>query len=343
MGRPCVLIIDDSKFVRTTFRRILQPEFDVREETDGEAGWRAVEADPSVALVLCDISMPRLDGFGVLGRIRGAKDERIRHLPVIIISGDEDESTRKRARDSGANDFISKMADSTEVLSRMDNLLRLVRAKADASESRTAAVQSATHDPLTGTFTLHYLLTEGRKHYAHALRHGQSLSVVSFRIDGLREVVGLGGKEAGEQLLARIAKAVLKVLRAEDSMGRAAADSFTVIMAGTTAEQARTFARRLYEQLGGAQIKASIGIASLGTDAAASVEELMRLASTRMAQTGPRPAAQTGPAPAPALPPEIERALNVLERMPAGGASGVATEVMRRMLAAVSAMRNRPK
>lgn len=341
MGRPCVLIIDDSKFVRTTFRRILQSDFEVREETDGEAGWRAIETDPSVALVLCDISMPRLDGFGVLGRIRGAKEERIQHLPVIIISGDEDESTRKRARDSGANDFISKMADATEVLSRMDNLMRLVRAKADASESRKAVAQSATHDPATGTLTLHYLLTEGRKRYAHALRHGQPLSVINFRIDSLREVAGAGGKEAGEQLLARIAKAVLRVLRVEDSMGRAAADSFTVIMAGTTAGQAAAFTRRLQEQLGGAQIKASIGIASLGTDAAASVEELMRLASNRMTQAGARPAAQTGPAPASTLPPEVERALQVLERAPAGGTA--ATEVMRRMIAIVSAMRNRPK
>lgn len=343
MGRPCVLIIDDSKFVRTTFRRILQSDFEVREEADGEAGWNAVSTDPSVALVLCDITMPRLDGFGVLARIRGAKEERLRHLPVIIISGDEDEATRKRARDSGANDFISKMADATEVLSRMDNLLRLVRAKADASESREAVAQSATHDPATGTLTLHYLLTEGRKRYAHALRHGQPLSVIHFRIDSLRDVAGRGGKEAGEQLLARIAKAVLRVLRAEDSMGRAAADSFTVIMAGTTAGQAAVFARRLQEQLGGAQIKASIGIASLGTDAAASVEELMRLASERMAQAGAKPAAQSAPAPAPALPPELERALHLLERISAGSSGAAAQEILRRMIAIVNAMRNRPK
>jgi len=42
--------------------------------------------------------MPRLDGFGVLGLVRNSRDERIRNLPVIVISGDEDETTRKQLR-----------------------------------------------------------------------------------------------------------------------------------------------------------------------------------------------------------------------------------------------------
>ena len=55
-GRPRVLVIDDSKFVRTTFRRILESSMDVREEADGEAGWQAVESDPSIVMVFSDIS-----------------------------------------------------------------------------------------------------------------------------------------------------------------------------------------------------------------------------------------------------------------------------------------------
>lgn len=132
-GRPRVLVIDDSKFVRTTFRRILESSMDVREEVDGDAGWRAIAGDAAIQLVFCDISMPNMDGFGVLRHVRGAADERIRQLPVIVISGDEDEATRRRVREAGATDFISKSADATEVLSRIDNQLRLLRAKEDAN------------------------------------------------------------------------------------------------------------------------------------------------------------------------------------------------------------------
>jgi diguanylate cyclase (GGDEF)-like protein len=313
---------------------------DVREEADGEAGWQAIESDASIQLVFCDISMPNMDGFGVLRHVRGAPEERIRQLPVVVISGDEDEATRRRVRECGATDFISKNADATEVLSRIDNQLRLLRAKDDAKESRKAAAQSGTHDPLTGAFSLHYLLTEGRKQYAYARRHGTPLAVVSFRIDSHRQIVGKEGREVADQVLANIARAIQGVLRAEDALGRSGDDAFTVMLGGTSGQQAAAFARRLRDQLVGAKIdfqgrtlriQASIGVAALGADTAASMEELMRLASSRLTQA--EPAAPRAPAPAPArgLPPDVERALQVLEGIPAERMGETALEVLRRL------------
>jgi diguanylate cyclase (GGDEF)-like protein len=340
-GRHRVLIIDDSKFVRTTFRRILESSLEVREEADGEAGWQAIATDPAVQLVFCDITMPRLDGFGVLGLIRGSNDERIRQLPVIVISGDEDADTRRRVRDCGATDFISKNADATEVLSRIDTQLRLIRAHDDARESRRVVAQNATLDPVTGAFSLHYLLTEGRKQYAYAQRHGGPLSVVTFRIDSHRPIAAKEGREIADQLLAKIARAIQGVLRTEDSMGRSAEDSFTVILGGTSAAQAGAFARRLREQLVNARIKfqgrtlsiqASIGLAALDADAAASVEDLMRLASKRLTQPGADAAPRAaGPGPVRGLPPDVERALQALERIPGDRMGEAAVEVLRRL------------
>ncbi len=341
IARPSVVIIDDSKFVRTTFNRILKPSLEVREEVDGEAGWNRISTDPSVVLVLCDISMPGMDGFGVLALVRGSRDGRIRHLPVIIISGDEDEATRKRARDCGANDFIAKTADATEVLSRIDNQLRLVRASEEASENRKALAQTATHDPLTGAFTLHYILTEGRKKYAYARRHGGPLSVISFRIVTHRQVADKAGKDVADQLLARIAKAIQGALRAEDSMGRAAEDTFTVISGGTSAQQAAAFARRLHDQFGNAQInfhghaleiQMSIGLAALGVDSAESVEDLMRIASSRLTLAVSKAAEHTAARETPGLPAEIERALLALEQTSVERLGEAANEVLKRLL-----------
>jgi two-component system cell cycle response regulator len=339
-GRPRVLVIDDSKFVRTTFRRILESSMEVREEADGEAGWQAIASDASIQLVFCDISMPSMDGFGVLRHVRGSSDERVRQLPVIVISGDEDEATRRRVRECGATDFISKSADGTEVLSRIDNQLRLLRAREDAKESRKAAAQTGTHDPLTGAFSLHYLLTEGRKQYAYARRHASPLAVVTFRIDSHRQVAAKEGKEVAGPLLTKIAKAIQGVLRAEDALGRSGEDAFTVILGGTSGQQAAAFARRLRDQLVSAKIEfqgrtlriqASIGVAALDADAAASIEELMRLASSRLTQA--EPAAPRAPAAAPPrrLSPEVERALQVLEAIPAERRGEAAVEVLRRL------------
>lgn len=336
-GRARVLVIDDSKFVRTTFRRVLESSMEVREEADGEAGWQAIAGDAAIQLVFCDIAMPSMDGFGVLRHVRGSADERIRQLPVIIISGDEDEATRRRVRECGATDFISKSAEATEVLSRIDSQLRLLRAKEDALESRRAASQNATHDPLSGAFSLHYLLTEGRKQFSFARRHGAPLAVVTFRIDSHRQIAGKEGAEVAGRLLAKIARAIQGVLRTEDALGRSGEDTFTVILGGASGQQAAAFARRLRDQLVGAKIEfqgralriqVSIGVAALGTDAAAGIEELMRLASGRLTQAAP---AAPAAVPSRGLPPEVERALQVLEAIPPARMGEAAAEVRRRL------------
>lgn len=342
-----VLIVDDSKFVRTTFNRILSASFAVRECADGEAGWQAIETDPSIVMVVSDLDMPKLDGFGLLERVRGSADARVKALPIIVISGNQNEAAKKRARDLGANDFVSKEADAPEVLSRIDNLLRLVKASTDLEQTKQVIEQTVTHDPLTGTFTPHYLMTEGRKHFAHARRHGGLLSVMAFRIDSYAEVVKSAGKDVADQLLARIAKLVSGNLRTEDSIGRANETTFIVVSAGAGAAQVMAFARRMYEQLSKAQVAyrgqplkivSSFGVATLAQDTAASIEELMKLALQRLQRAGSGKEARivggeeiTLVKPA-SLPSDIERAVQVLEQANAERLGEASNEVLRRLL-----------
>ena len=343
-----VLIVDDSKFVRTTFNRILSASFAVREEADGEAGWKALESDPSVVMVFSDLSMPKLDGYELVERIRASVDARIKEMPVVIISGNEDEASKKRARDAGANDFIAKSADAPEVLSRIDNLLRLVQTKQELEQTKQAVEATATHDPVTGTFTQHYLLTEGRKHFSHARRHGGPLSVVIFRIESYNEIAEKVGKEVADQLLARVAKMVAGTLRTEDSIGRSADTTFTVISAGTSAPQALAFARRLHDQLERAQvtynkqqlkIRASVGIGSLGHDTAATLEELIKIALQRLEKAASSRKAErivgqdeVSVVKPPTLPSDIERALQALENLNAERLGDMVNEILRRLL-----------
>src|SRR5258705_6654288 len=233
-----VLLVDDSKIVRTTLARLIRKSFDVREEANGEAGWQAIATDPSIVVVFSDIQMPVLDGFALLERVRQSQDPRIRSMPVIVISGDEDDATKKRARAAGANDFITKTTDGTEILSRIDNLLHLVEAKQQLVVSKQAIDQTVTRDPVTGTFTPHYLVTEGGKHYSHARRHGGLLSVLTFRVDSYGEITEKGGKNVAHHLLGEVPKLVMGTFRAEDSMGCTAKASFAWIFSGTCSHQA---------------------------------------------------------------------------------------------------------
>jgi diguanylate cyclase (GGDEF)-like protein len=353
-----VLIVDDSKFVRTTFNRILSTSFAVREVADGEAGWQAIESDSSIVMVVSDIDMPKLDGFGLLERVRGSADERIKVLPIIIISGNQNESAKKRARDLGANDFVSKEADAPEVLSRIDNLLRLVKASNDLEQSKQVLEQTVTHDPLTGTFTPHYLMTEGRKHYAHSRRHGGHLSVMAFRIDSYPEVAQKIGKDVADQLLARIAKMVSGALRAEDSIGRAAETTFIVISTGAGATQVMAFGRRLHQQLQSSQVAyrgqplkivTSFGIAT-PQDVASSIEDLIKLALQRLQRAGAGKddgrivgGDEITVGRFAALPSDVDRAVQVLEQANAERLGEATDEILRRLLPFLQAAFKRVK
>ena len=341
-----VLIVDDSKFVRTTFNRILSASFVVREVGDGEAGWQAIETDPSIVMVVSDLDMPKLDGFGLLERVRGSRDARIKALPIIVISGNQNEAAKKRARDLGANDFVSKEADAPEVLSRIDNLLKLVRASHDLEQNKQVIEQTVTHDPLTGTFTPHYLMTEGRKHFSHARRHGGQLAVMAFRLDSYPEVAKAVSKDVADQLLVRIAKLVIGTLRQEDSIGRAAEATFVVISAGAGATQVMAFARRLHQQLQSAQVAyrgqalkivSSLGVAT-PQDPANTIEDLVKLALQRLQKAGASKDERIVGAdeimvvkPA-SLPSDIERALLVLEQANAERLGDASNEILRRLL-----------
>jgi len=342
-----VLLVDDSRIVRTTLSRLIRKSFDVREEANGEAGWQAITTDPSIAVVFSDLQMPVLDGFALLERIRQSEDPRVRGIPVIVISGDEEDATKKRARAAGANDFITKTTDGTEILSRIDNLLHLVEAKQQLVVNKEALDQTVTRDPVTGAFTPHYLAIEGGKHYSHARRHGGPLAVLTFRMDSYGEITQKVGKNVADQLLARIAKLVMGTLRAEDSMGRTAEATFALIFPGTSSQQALAFARRMHDQLDKAQvtyrdqvlkIRTSIGLAALDVDSASSIEDLMKMALQRLQDAASRKAQRTvdqeevSPLKPATLPSDIDRAVQVIEHADAQQLGDAASEMLRRML-----------
>jgi diguanylate cyclase (GGDEF)-like protein len=319
-----VLVVDDSRFVRATFAAVMKAVLPVREEADGEAAWKAIQEDPSIVLVFTDLDMPKLDGFGLLAHIRGSSDERVRNLPVVVISGAEQAGVKERARSAGANDFISKTADPPELLARLDNVLKVV----------TANEAEATHDRLTGALTEKYLRTESAKRFSYAKRHDGELSIMALRIDSAGDIVRAAGRDAAEQLIARIARLVMDQVRAEDSVARTAAATFVVVAEGTTAAQMLQLAKRLQAQLQQAKVSyagqalriaVSYGVSSIHIDAVNTVDELMALASQRLDG-----AALTLPA-GEALPAEIDQALRVLEHADASRLGDVSDEILERL------------
>lgn len=114
-NRASILVVDDSRTVRASLNKMLRDKFNIIEGEDGENGWEQLTQHPEVDLVITDIMMPNLDGYGLICRIRGAS-EGFSKVPIVVITSKEDEITRERAHACGANNFIVKPVESSDLI-----------------------------------------------------------------------------------------------------------------------------------------------------------------------------------------------------------------------------------
>jgi signal transduction histidine kinase/FixJ family two-component response regulator len=131
-NRPLILWADDNADLRAYVGRLLAPHYEVQAVADGEAALAAVRRRiPD--LILADVMMPRLDGFGLLHAVR--QDERTRSLPVILLSARAGEESRVEGMAAGADDYLVKPFGARELVARVDAHLKLARQRSRAEQA----------------------------------------------------------------------------------------------------------------------------------------------------------------------------------------------------------------
>jgi DNA-binding response OmpR family regulator len=140
MKSPRVLVIDDDDDIRGLVAELLQRAgLDVEQAGDGRAGLRAFHQAPADLIVL-DVSMPELDGWQTLERIRDLSD-----VPVIMLTARGAELERVRGLQAGADDYMVKPFGRQEFVARVQALLRRARPAGDDRQD-TYADQRLTID-----------------------------------------------------------------------------------------------------------------------------------------------------------------------------------------------------
>ncbi|MGB5963812.1 MAG: response regulator [Coleofasciculaceae cyanobacterium] len=101
-----ILVIEDSAMIRLNICEWLELEnFNVHSAEDGIDGLWFIE-NFQIDLIICDINMPRLNGFGVLEALR--KNPKNAKIPFIFLTSEVDQDSRWKAMQLGANDYLSK-------------------------------------------------------------------------------------------------------------------------------------------------------------------------------------------------------------------------------------------
>ncbi|MES2598314.1 MAG: ATP-binding protein [Verrucomicrobiota bacterium] len=127
-----ILLADDNADMREYVARLLAPHYDVTTVADGQAALEFARAQPP-DLVLTDVMMPRLDGFGLLRELRADPD--LCTLPVILLSARAGEESRVEGMAEGADDYLVKPFSARELIARVEAHLKLARARAHAEEA----------------------------------------------------------------------------------------------------------------------------------------------------------------------------------------------------------------
>ncbi|HET9123151.1 MAG TPA: response regulator [Acidiferrobacteraceae bacterium] len=234
-SRSRVLLADDSRVIRKAVAQVLRQEFEILECDDGESAW-GVLATEAVDLVITDVEMPRLDGFGLLARIRAASAPLLRDLPVIVVTGANDEATRARALDAGATDFVVKPIDRTQLLARVRGQVKLERANRDLT---LRAEEQTLEDLETGIGNRHALWAAGSTALAYARRHNQTLALVQFHF----------ARTEHSRPLPDLAQWLRTRVRQEETLGHLGAATFALVAPCQDAAEATAMAQRLQREL----------------------------------------------------------------------------------------------
>jgi len=270
--------------MRVAVKKILKEGFDLMEAVDGEDGWDTLVSNASIQVVISDLSMPNLDGFGLLHRIRNATKERIRNIPVIIITGNEDdEATKQKALAYGATDFVTKPFDSVQLRARVKTHARLDSTTRKLSEISTALQENTAIDPLTRLANQRHFTQKGNEHLSFAKRHRTELSLIRLDLNNFNTLFIKHGKRAADGVLVEAAEILKTSIRQEDTAARIGVAKFALLLPHANLIGARQLARRIYERLaalalgtdGETPVNVSIGVATPSIHSDTTFEEII--------------------------------------------------------------------
>ncbi len=316
-SRPVVLIVDDSRMIRVSLRKVLEAEFDLLDAADGNEAFKTLCADQRIQVVVTDAGMPNMDGYELIACVRTHQDERIRQVPIIMVTAAEDGAARDRALDAGATDFILKPFDKSELLARVRAHARLDRTTRALAETTEALEELAAEDSVTGVASKRYFIGRGEQDLAFAKRHENDLTVISLSIDGFDHMLEQQGKEAGDAILGTLAEIIKKSVRKEDTVARLGPSQFGILAPTAGPQDADSICKRIRIQAVakdfhlGMPLTLSIGQVFLHELELATIEAYLQLAEERMVHahhaggdrvvSEARPTASTGSTPAVSL------------------------------------------
>jgi diguanylate cyclase (GGDEF)-like protein len=233
-------------------------------------------------IVLLDLSLPDSQGIDTLVRLRAEAPD----VPVIVLTGQDDDEISLAAVEAGAQDYIEK--------SRLDpaTLTRAVRYARERHRLLTELRQLVIVDELTGVYNRRGFVSLADHHFALTSRTGGTLSMLYLDVDDMKAINDTHGHHEGDRALRTIADLLVRTFRFTDVIGRLGGDEFCVLLTpgGSADADADIAVARLEGQLAKvnatktllSELALSVGAAEYQSATPCSLDELLRRADRAM-------------------------------------------------------------
>jgi len=237
-------------------------------------------AADEVDVVLLDLSLPDSQGLETYRAVHTLAPA----IPILVLSGLNDESIAMKAVNEGAQDFLSKARVDGELLPRA------IRYAMERHRLLEQVRQLAIADELTGLLNRRGFIMLAEHQRSLAQRKGTSLSLVFVDIDRFKLINDQFGHEAGDQTLRELAGLLLRTFRRSDVVARLGGDEFVVLMADLDSDGLRIVLDRVRKNIAAFNLEArfswslaiSLGVVVYDAAHPATLEALMASADQAM-------------------------------------------------------------
>jgi diguanylate cyclase (GGDEF)-like protein len=232
-----VLLVEDNEDKRQLLKFALETAgYNVRTAGDGVDGLQAVESHQP-DLIVTDVTMPRMDGYEMVRRIRANPSTRF--IPVIIQTALRGETQDVRlGAEVGALGYITDPTD-------LDLLLARARTLLDFKNYLDSCEEAAFTDHLTGLANRRRFERQLEREVARTRRFGRPFCLLMLDIDHFKRVNDTHGHDAGDDVLRRLANALQAGTRGIDMAARIGGEEFAVLLTETEFAQGIEVAERL--------------------------------------------------------------------------------------------------
>lgn len=236
-----ILLVDDTPTVRFKYEVLLKKAgFDVDSANGAHQALSMLTPDHDYDLVITDLKMPEMDGFGLVKEIRD--NPRMHMLPVLMLTGSDDEQDLLTNLDGGVSDYLLKSCGVPELLARVRNLVRMKVLQ----DELTIASQT---DALTHLANRRFGVGRLAEEIERARRYDRSLSVVLIDIDHFKKVNDTLGHQAGDEVLVSVSDELRNTLRKSDCAIRWGGEEFLFVFPETDGMEAAGIVNRLRSHL----------------------------------------------------------------------------------------------